>query len=87
MASVHTTVTVQDFNGLEHGMVGARFFCAYTQEGEGLVERHAGLFEAKTYSPGGRVLTWCTCMCPQLVYASSTGVVKTRIIVIRSVDY
>ena len=26
--------------------------CAHTQEGEGLIERHARLFEAKTYSPG-----------------------------------
>ena len=26
--------------------------CVHTQEGEGLVERHALLFEAKTYSPG-----------------------------------
>ena len=27
-------------------------FCAHTQEGEKLFERHALLFEAKTYSPG-----------------------------------
>ena len=27
-------------------------FCAHTQEGEGLVERLALLFEATTYSPG-----------------------------------
>ena len=27
-------------------------FCAHTQEELGLVERHALLFEAKTYSPG-----------------------------------
>ena len=54
MASVHITFTVQAFNGLEHG---ARFFrriifCVYIKEGEGLVERHERLFEAKTYSPG-----------------------------------
>ena len=28
------------------------FLCAHTQEGEGLVEWLACLFEAKTYSPG-----------------------------------
>ena len=42
VASVHTTVTFQAFNGLEHE---ARLFCVHTQEGEGLVvpgtERHA----------------------------------------------
>ena len=27
-------------------------FCSHTQEGEGLVERHALLFEAKTLIPG-----------------------------------
>ena len=27
-------------------------FCAHTQEGEGLVERHALLLKAKTYSAG-----------------------------------
>ena len=26
MTSVHTKVTFQDFNGLEHGMVGSCFF-------------------------------------------------------------
>ena len=26
VSSVHTTVTFQAFNGLEYGMVGARFF-------------------------------------------------------------
>ena len=28
------------------------YFCAHTQEGEGLVERHTRRFEAKTYLPG-----------------------------------
>ena len=33
--------------------IGRRMiFCAYTQDGEGLVERHERLFEAKTYVPG-----------------------------------
>ena len=52
VASVHTTVTFQAFNGLEHGMVGAWFFVRISIEGEGLVvpgiERHAHLFELKT---------------------------------------
>ena len=46
VASVHTAVTFQDFNGLER-----MIFCAHTQEGEGLVprsERHAHLFEVRT---------------------------------------
>ena len=52
MASVHTTVTVQAFNGLKHGIGRRMIFCAHTQEWEELVERLALLFEAKTYSPG-----------------------------------
>ena len=48
MASVNTTVSVQAFNGLEHGMVGA---CAHTTEWEGFIERLARLFEAKTSLP------------------------------------
>ena len=31
MASIHTMVTFQAFNGLEHGMVGAYFFCVHTR--------------------------------------------------------
>ena len=27
-------------------------FCAHTQDGEGLIERHERLFVAKAYSPG-----------------------------------
>ena len=53
VTSVHTTVSVQAFNGLEHGMVGA-FLWAFPR-GVGLidrlVDRLAHLFEAKTYSP------------------------------------
>ena len=37
VVSVHTTVIFQAFNGLEHGIAGARFFCTHSQEGEGLV--------------------------------------------------
>ena len=51
MASVHTTVSIQAFSGLEHRMVGTRLLCAHTQEEEWLVEKHERLFEAKTYSP------------------------------------
>ena len=49
VASVHTTVTIQAFNGLEPGIVGD-FLCAYPRGG-GLIERHECLFET-TYSPG-----------------------------------
>ena len=52
MASVHTTVSIQAFNGLEHGIEGACLFFVHAREGEGLIERLAYLFEAKTYSPG-----------------------------------
>ena len=38
VAPVHTTVTFQTFNGLEHGIVHrCVIFCTHTQEGEGLV--------------------------------------------------
>ena len=34
VASVHATLTIQAFNGLEHGMVGASFIlCAYPRGG------------------------------------------------------
>ena len=64
MVSVHTMVTVQDFNGLEHGDYRRMSFCVHTQEGEGLVERHVHLFEVKTCSPGtsGQVHKLRTCM-------------------------
>ena len=52
MASVHTTVSIHAFNGLEHGIAGACFLFVRAREGEGLIERLAYLFEAKTYSPG-----------------------------------
>ena len=52
MASIHTTVTIQAFNGLEYGWKAHDFLCAHTQEGEGLLERHTRLFEVKTYLPG-----------------------------------
>ena len=37
VVSVHTTVIFQAFNGLEHGIAGARFFCTHSQEGRGLL--------------------------------------------------
>ena len=49
MVSVHTTVTVQAFNGTRDGR--RMIFCAHIHEGERLVKRHVRLFE-KTYSPG-----------------------------------
>ena len=42
MASVHTTVTVQAFNGLEPGMVGD-FLCAYPIGGGSLKDMHVYL--------------------------------------------
>ena len=58
MASVHITVSVQTFNGLEHGMVGEYFFCAHSPEGEGLVETLERLFEEETFISWGHVYAW-----------------------------
>ena len=48
VASVHTTVTFQAFNGLDHGVVGACFFVCILKRGRGSL--CPGLKDMRVYS-------------------------------------
>ena len=65
MASVHTKVTFQAFNGLEHGMVGACFFvCIILMKGKGSLKDmsvyswRSYIRQVRTHTPDEDMYFW-----------------------------